>query len=204
MKVKVEKEEKRQLVHLLLGVLLVILIEIGLIAQIGEILVPKFLEPISRVLLFVTLSGFVISFLCREFWVPLVSYFIRKLEREEAMEVLPGKGTLLASVGIFLTSIFFETNILSASILALAVGDSFSNLFGKYFGKTRIPYNQKKSLQGSIGGLVLSTISISIYFDLPIAIVGGFTAMLIESISLPLDDNLVIPITTALVITLVI
>lgn len=196
------KEGKRQFVHLSFGILLVFLIEIGLIEAIGAEIPFLPFNPIARSLLIITLIGLLVSFLCRHYWIPFFSHCLRMLEREEVREKLPGKGTILASVGIFLTTVFFDQTTVKASILILAIGDSVSNIAGKWFGKTNLPHNTTKTLEGSLTGFLLSSFAVMIYFSPKIAVAASFVGMIVESISQPLDDNLFIPITTAVVISL--
>ncbi len=93
-------------------------------------------------------------------------------------------------------------NIASAASAILAVGDSFSTMFGLNFGKHRLV--GKKSLEGS-SAFFVGAFFISLIFVTPVvAAVGAFVGMLVELFIPPklggkkshwfLDDNLLIPI----------
>eukprot|EP01118_Nematostelium_gracile_P011461 TRINITY_DN4065_c0_g1_i3.p2 TRINITY_DN4065_c0_g1~~TRINITY_DN4065_c0_g1_i3.p2 ORF type:complete len:106 (-),score=24.90 TRINITY_DN4065_c0_g1_i3:6-323(-) len=50
--------------------------------------------------------------------------------------------------------------------MLLCVGDGFAGLFGELFGKTKLPYNPRKSIVGSLSFLIFSVIVTSVYVEL--------------------------------------
>lgn len=199
---KIKKEEKRQIVHISLGLIVIFLLEIGFIGYVGEMVPFDLLNPIARVFFVVSLFGFFLSVSSKYYRIPIIDFFLRKLERKRVREKVPGKGTLLASIGIFIPSIFFNKDIVIGSIFVLAIGDSVSNIVGREYGKTKIPYNKTKSLEGTLIGFLSSTVFVSLYFPLYLAISASATGMLIESLNQKIDDNLFIPIASAIVLYL--
>ena len=102
----------------------------------------------------------------------------------------PGYGAFWFVLGILaIMSYVQSTNGMLASLLMLGVSDAASGFFGLK-GKTRIPYNRNKSLEGSAAFFLVSLLS---YFwigwlAIPFALLGA----LVESVDIGLDDNLLI------------
>ncbi len=121
----------------------------------------------------------------------------------------PFSGAFWFYAGSTLSFIFFPLNIASASVAILAVGDSFSTIFGVRFGGHKLI--GKKSLEGSLAFLMGSFL-ISLFFVNPLpGFIGSFTAMVVELFTPPkmgrkshwiVDDNLLIPIISGAVIFL--
>ncbi|MBW3011296.1 hypothetical protein KY326_03695, partial [Candidatus Woesearchaeota archaeon] len=125
-------------------------------------------------------------------------------ERKEHRKVHPGRGPLLLFVGCFIALFFFETNIALASIMILAIGDSFTNLFGP-FGKMKTKLHKKKFLEGTIAGIIGATLGAMLFVPFWIAFVSTLIAMFVELVDLDryyLDDNILIPVIAGLVMTL--
>jgi dolichol kinase len=98
------------------------------------------------------------------------------------------------ALGIALTLLIFPTRIGYAAIAVLTLGDSSASILGKRFGKTKIPFNRGKSVEGSMIGLVFAFLGSLLFVDPVTAIVGAAAGLLIEALPLPLDDNLLIPL----------
>jgi phytol kinase len=112
---------------------------------------------------------------------------------------LPGKGALLYGLGLFLAlAVFPDVRIAAAGMLALSVGDGFSTLIGKQFGKVKLM--QGKTFEGTLAGIIATLLALSFLFPLETAMLAAVFAMLSEYI--PLNDNLVIPLVTGGVLTL--
>jgi dolichol kinase len=93
-------------------------------------------------------------------------------------------------------------NIACASIIILALGDSFSTLAGKRYGRHKIFYNPEKSFEGSIGGFVPAFIGAMVFVPPEVALFGAFMGMNVESLSLRIDDNISIPLISGFFMTL--
>ncbi|MEQ4489598.1 MAG: hypothetical protein AAC990_04430 [Dehalococcoides mccartyi] len=109
---------------------------------------------------------------------------------------------LLASVIVFL---FPDKYVAITSLLFLSIGDLMAKIIGEKYGH-RVLF--KKSIEGSFACLV-SCLSIGILISritptisLPIAIIGAVSATIVELLPSPIDDNLTIPIISALMMTL--
>ena len=84
--------------------------------------------------------------------------------------------------------------IFRGAAVVLIIGDAFSAIIGKAFGKTELPYNPFKSLEGSIAGFVAASIATVFVLPIPLAIFAALIGMFIESIPWDLNDNLTIPL----------
>lgn len=126
-------------------------------------------------------------------------FFSSMLRKHE----LEGKltGATWAFIGGTISVFIFEKDIAVLALLFMSVGDTVAALIGQRYGTTKIG---KKTIEGFAGGLV-SCIFISIFFPSVIwinRIAGSLTASLIELSSIPIDDNLMIPIISGGVMTL--
>lgn len=101
------------------------------------------------------------------------------------------------ALGITLSLLLFPPPINYASIAVVSLGDSTASIFGKLFGKTVIPYNKGKKLEGSIAGFAFSSLGAAI-LGIPYLQALGIAGlgMFIESLPLPINDNLSIPLIT--------
>jgi len=106
------------------------------------------------------------------------------------------------ALAITLSLLIFPTPINFAAIAILSLGDSMASLVGKYFGQTHIPYNKGKNLEGSIVGFVFAFLSAVLFVHPSLALAGALAGMFVESLPLPVNDNLSIPLTAGALLTL--
>tara|TARA_Y100000310_G_scaffold68197_1_gene63493 strand:+ start:4139 stop:4822 length:684 start_codon:yes stop_codon:yes gene_type:complete len=187
-------ELRRQLFHILFGIVLVVLIEVGVLNSIG----------ISILIII----GFIISLRARKAYVPIISWFLKRFERKENMRGLPGKGVLFYLVGALIVLLIFPKDIALASIMVLALGDAVSHLWGSHFGRIRNPFADKKFIEGTLSGFAVGFLGALIYVGPIEAAVASLAAMVAEAIEVTIgteavDDNLVVPFIAALAIWLV-
>ncbi len=126
----------------------------------------------------------------------LLNYAGRKTEKQ-----IPGKGALTFFGGTLLAGILFYNNILIliGAVIPLVFGDSFSTVFGKLIGKTKI---HNKTLEGSITGILVSFVYLLILFPISTALTAAVLGMSAEY--LPIEDNYTIPVITGLTLMLLI
>jgi phosphoserine phosphatase len=105
--------------------------------------------------------------------------------------------------GILLTLLLFPAPASSAAIATFALGDSTASIFGRMFGKNTLPFNKGKTLEGSLIGFFFAFLAAAFFISPLTALVGAAAAMVIESLPLPLNDNLVVPLITGVVLTFV-
>ena len=104
------------------------------------------------------------------------------------------------TLGITLSLLFFPPSIAYTSITVLTLGDSFANIFGKVFGKTPLPFNRKKTFEGTICGFVCAFFGSILFVNPMKALVAVTVGMLVESLPLHIDDNLAIPLSAGMVL----
>lgn len=123
-----------------------------------------------------------------------LGWLIERFERGDIR--FPGWGSACYATGVLLAASFLtDINAIAASIIILGIGDGFSTLVGVR-GKTKLPHNSKKTLEGSIAFFAASLIG---YFFvgnmiIPVAIL----AAVVESIDFGIDDNIAIPVATTI------
>jgi dolichol kinase len=71
------------------------------------------------------------------------------------------------------------------------------------FGRTRIPYNKGKNLEGTLFGFLFGFLGAMIFVDPVRALIAATVAMLVESLPSPINDNLTIPLASGLVLALI-
>ncbi|MDO8656142.1 MAG: SEC59/DGK1/VTE5 family protein [Nanoarchaeota archaeon] len=189
-------ELKRQLMHILVGLVTITLIYYNI------------LSPFALLLLIII--GIMLSFLCKRVRIPIISTFLDHVERDEQRRKFPGKGTIFFFIGVLLSLQLFERNIAYASIMILTLGDSISHMFGAQFGKIKNIFNGKsqKLLEGTLAGTLAGFFGALFFVPIPEAFLGSLGAMIAEVIKIDfnentLDDNLVVPLIAGTVMVLV-
>ncbi|MEE9595026.1 MAG: hypothetical protein V3V92_06465 [Candidatus Hydrothermarchaeales archaeon] len=164
-----------------------------------------FLVPLTTLTLALTFGYILASSYKRGIRIPIVSRLIDSTERAEVIREAPGKGALSFFLGALLTLVIFgfNINVVSAGIAILAFGDSVSTLVGKNFGKHKIQYNNMKSWEGTLSGIIFAAVGASLILKPEIAIIGAVAGMMIESLPLDFDDNISVPIGASAAMSLV-
>jgi len=111
---------------------------------------------------------------------------------------------LYFAVGILLTLLLFPAPISDAAIAIFALGDSTASLFGGLISKKPLPFNKGKTLEGSIVGFFFAFLAGAFFISPALALIGAAVAMIIESLPLPVNDNILIPLGTGLALMLII
>lgn len=130
-------------------------------------------------------------------------FFIKIFGKMLRNHEIKGKftGATWVMIASLLTISLFPKNIAILSLVFMSLGDTFAALVGRKFGKVAF-FN--KTFEGFLGGL-LPCIIIAFYFNslpLYVSIVGAFSAMIIEIVPIPIDDNLSIPVFSASAMTI--
>lgn len=96
----------------------------------------------------------------------------------------------------------YEPRIAMGAIVCLAVGDVTANIVGKRFGRHRL---KDKSIEGMLGNAIVCFAIL--YFIVPstlVAAAGALAGAVVEFLPIPiLNDNILIPLVSGLVMTLV-
>ena len=176
-------ELRRQTLHLLFGIFIV------------SMLYFHFFSIYHLITIFVV--GFVLSFLCKRFRVPLASWVMDKFERPENRYVFPGKGPLFFMLGSIIVVHFFPLKIALASIIILTLGDAVSHVFGKLL--SRRTYKHLKSVEGTVAGIAFSFVGALFFVNFFAAFFGSMLSMIFETVKIDfIDDNLLIPLVAAI------
>jgi dolichol kinase len=187
-------EIKRQIFHWVFGVFIVILLMYGFIDQ--------------WILFYLIILGLIVSFLSKKMKIPVIYWFLENFERPKDLKKFPGKGVISYLMGAFLVTIFFPLEIAMASIMILAFGDSVSHIFGIHYGKRKHLLNDKKFIEGSIAGLTAAFMGALIFLPWFEALAASLIAMIVEAFEIKMgreqiDDNIVMPLVAAIVITVI-
>jgi len=143
--------------------------------------------------------GFIVSdALSRGYTIPIISRVIALLERKD---VLPGKGTLYFAIGVFFCLVFFPLPLVVPAVICLAVLDGVATIVGIQYGRHRIW--KGKSLEGTLAGIGATIVALFILTTLsPFLIVAAAVIAGIVELLTPVDDNLLIPVSVCIVLTL--
>jgi len=106
------------------------------------------------------------------------------------------------AVGIMLALLLFPPPISYASIAVFTLGDGFATIFGKSIGKHIFPYNKGKKVEGTLFGFFFAVLGAAVFVNPPRAVLGAATAMIIETIPTPINDNVTIPLAAGLAMLL--
>ena len=181
------REIKRQLVHMS-----------GFLAV--------FLWTISPLLSFTILFSLIIAYIFSEslrmdgLFIFPVGRIVQAFGRKEELHLF-ALNPLYLAIGILLPLLLFVPPISYVAVTVLAFGDSISTIVGIKLGRHHIPYNDKKSLEGTISGFIVASI-VSSFFVSPIfAIIAALSGMIIESLPLPFNDNVSIPLSIGIILT---
>jgi len=110
-------------------------------------------------------------------------------------------GPVTLGLGALLALFLYPSPAAAIAIYALAFGDGFASLVGKFFGKWRPAFLFGKSVEGSFACFTAVLISAyTVSGNMYIAFVAAFTATAVEALPLEDYDNLAIPVTVGLVV----
>jgi len=187
-------EVNRQVFHILLGLIIVILLVYGFLSD--------------KIILGLILIGILLSFLSRRIKVPIIYSLLHRFEREKEIKKFPGKGIIFYLIGIYISLLLFPREIAMASIMVLALGDSISHLYGLHYGKIKHPLSGTKFLEGTIAGFIAGFIGAFVFLPWHEAFFASLAAMISEAIEIKIgteqvDDNLIVPIVAGTVVWLV-
>lgn len=98
------------------------------------------------------------------------------------------------ALGIMFSLLLFPAPFSYASVAIVSLGDSAASIFGRVFGRIPLLYNKGKYLEGSIVGFVFAFLGAFMFLEPRLAFVGAMVGMLVESLPLPINDNLSTPL----------
>jgi dolichol kinase/phosphoserine phosphatase len=157
--------------------------------------------PIVALLISVVIAVYVISELLRLDGknLPVVSAITRRAASQLEMNDFAA-APLYFAVGILATLLIFPAPASSAAVGIFAFGDSAASMFGGLVSRTPLPLNKSKTLEGSLAGFFFAFLAGSFYISPLFALIGAAVAMIIEWLPSPVNDNVLIPVFTGLVL----
>jgi dolichol kinase len=168
----------------------------------------RFVTPMTRV---IVLIGFVLwnTFVWR--FVP--SSFRRMWRPTEHTKGAPS-GIIVYCISVLaLCIVFFNHMWMTAAIWGvLAFGDGMATIVGRAIGGPRLPWNNRKGWYGSLSFVLFGTLGAAALIawtrgvpflpTLPLAASLAIVCAVVESLPLPLDDNITVPLAGAIALPL--
>ena len=103
------------------------------------------------------------------------------------------------ALGALITLTVFPFEYALIGVLTLTIGDPVASLVGlSTRSRHPVPFNESKSIEGTLAGLCASTIACALFADPLYSVVGCTVGMLAEATPLRLNDNFTVPIVSAL------
>jgi dolichol kinase len=105
-------------------------------------------------------------------------------------------GATYILTGSIITIFLFDKSIAMAAIAFIVVGDTAGAIIGRLWGRVRF---RNKSLEGSVSFFLACCVIAVIIPEMPywILVIGAMTATIVEALTLHIDDNLIVPVTSA-------
>ncbi|PVX23306.1 MAG: hypothetical protein CW691_10980, partial [Candidatus Bathyarchaeum sp.] len=104
------------------------------------------------------------------------------------------------ALGIAISLLIFPEPIGYVAITVLTLGDGGAHIFGMKFGRTKLPFNKGKNIEGTIAGFMFAFLGAMIFVDPVRALIAAAVGMLVEGIPSPINDNLTIPLASGLIL----
>ena len=109
-------------------------------------------------------------------------------------------GPITLILGASLSLLLFSSVVASTAIWIVAFADAIATIVGRSMGNHRIPYNVKKSMEGSLAAWIAAFLCGCVYLPLFPALLAGLFASLIESLPLKSLDNVFVPVGAGLLL----
>jgi dolichol kinase len=107
------------------------------------------------------------------------------------------------ALGITISLLIFPEPIRYVAITVITLGDGGAHIFGIKFGKTKLPFNKGKNIEGTVSGFILAFLGAMIFVDPFRALIAAAVGMLVEGIPSPINDNFSIPLATGITLALI-
>ena len=97
------------------------------------------------------------------------------------------------AAGVLASLLIFPEPVNYVAIAVVTLGDGFSSLVGKKYGKHRIP-RTKKSLEGTCAGITCAFAVSTLFVTPERAIIASVVGMIVEFLPMPINDNITVPL----------
>lgn len=128
------------------------------------------------------------------------------VERQQNWETIPGKQAFSLAVGLIIVSLLFSEKELEVAIISTAIYDGVATIVGKLFGKHKIPFT-KKSVEGTLAGIIINSLFLllilPVWKSIFISVIVALVELMAKSERWYLDDNILIPIVSAITYSLI-
>jgi dolichol kinase len=132
--------------------------------------------------------------------IPVVSSLTRMASRSRDIGCFV-MGPVTLGIGALLALLLYPSPAAAIGIYALAFGDGFASLAGKFMGKLRPAFLFGKSIEGCLACFTVVLIcAYRVSGSMYIALIAAITAMVVEALPLGDYDNLALPVTVGLVV----
>ncbi|MDR1287745.1 MAG: phosphatidate cytidylyltransferase [Treponema sp.] len=173
------------------------------------IALSPFMAAFNRPLTVLFLAAGTLGYTCMEHLrlagikVPLVSSLTGMASRTRDMgHFVMGPVTL--GLGAMLALMLYPSPAASIAIYALAFGDGFASLVGKFFGRLRPAFLCGKSIEGSLACFTAVFIAaFRVSSDYRTAFIAALTAASVEALPLEDYDNIALPVAVGFAVRLV-
>lgn len=178
-------EVRRQAAHAFIGLSILLLYHFDLLSP--------------GIMLGILVVGGGLSLLSMAWEVPGLRFFLDWFERPHHRRLFPGRGSFFMVLGSLLAMVLFPKETALAAIAIMALGDSVTSVFGRYFGEVKLPYNPKKTMDGALMGVGVATLGAFFFVPFSVALVASAAAMFVETLDLKwggmeFDDNVLVPL----------
>lgn len=112
-------------------------------------------------------------------------------------------GPITLGLGALAALLYYPSPAATVAIYALAFGDGIASIAGKFLGRRAVIRIGEKTLVGSVACFIAVFISAyAVLKDIRLAVISAATATILELVPVRDADNLIIPLGTGLVLTL--
>ena len=159
----------------------------------GPLLVKKWLLIVSGVCFLVSFTLDFMRLRDHHFNSQFMKFFSAFIRHTETNRY---NGSTFLCLAFFMVILVFSRDVAIVAMLFLSLGDAAAELGGKNFGRVRI---FGKSLEGTTAFFMVAFLTaFMLLLDWRIALVGALAGALVELFSFEWDDNLTVPIGSAI------
>ena len=128
---------------------------------------------------------------------PGIEQWLKNVGREGE---IPGEGAMYNALGILFALGLLRSEYAAAiaSIMILALGDGFATYVGTIYGRHKLPWNNRKTIEGSIG-FAAGAMCALLVLPLTITIIVVLLATIVETLPIRLNDNITLPVVSSLI-----
>jgi dolichol kinase len=122
---------------------------------------------------------------------PIITTITLSAAREQEIKSYMWKPVYFA-LGILIPLLIFPKPINYATITILTLGDGVASLAGKLVGGIQLPFNLRKTFEGTLTGFLFALTGAMTFVSPFLAVIGAVAGMAVEGLPLRIDDNLTV------------